>query len=112
MASRPPNQTNLGSRRFTIRLPSPIWIFVGSMVSIFVGLRLWVANREQADRDDIERLGGSIEMRSRGPDAPADFANLVPSAGHKVSGRIMNLNAQELWGALVEVIDAAGDRKA
>src|SRR5258705_229536 len=65
MSSTNPNAPE--PRRLPIRLPSPLWIFVGSMVSIFVGIGLWVAvpiYREQAARREIERVGGRFETRS------------------------------------------------
>jgi hypothetical protein len=57
-------------RRFSVRLPRPLWIgiaalvMIGSAVALQFGLPVY---RQQTAIHEIERLGGQIKSRPRGP---------------------------------------------
>jgi len=66
-------------RRFSIRLPRPLWIGVAAVVMamLVIGLKIGLPiYREQTALREIQRLGGSIVMHPRGP---AWFQRLVES---------------------------------
>jgi hypothetical protein len=52
-------------RRFSIRLPRPLWIGVATVVLVVVGIALQIGlpiYREYAAIREIERLGGNVEI--------------------------------------------------
>lgn len=58
------------TRRISIRLPRPLWIGLGTVVVVVagVGLRIGVPIfRQQVAIQEIERLGGKVEMHPGGP---------------------------------------------
>lgn len=70
MAAATPPPMSTESRRRTIRVPRPLWFFLPTVVLIVlaVGLRFGVpVYRQQVAIDEIERLGGTVQMRPRGP---------------------------------------------
>jgi hypothetical protein len=57
-------------RRFSIRLPRPLWIGLATvaLIVVAVGLRIGVPiYRQNVAIREIERLGGKVERRARGP---------------------------------------------
>jgi hypothetical protein len=66
-----PDPIAFGRRRFSIRLPRPLWIGVAAVAAtvIGVGLRIGtVVHRQQVAIREIERLGGTVSTEPRGPE--------------------------------------------
>src|SRR5579864_1082896 len=58
-------------RRFSIRLPRPLWIGLATVVLVVVAVTLRIGvpiYREQAAIREIERVGGKTERRPVGPE--------------------------------------------
>ena len=71
MATAPSNPTNAEPRRFSIRLPRPLWIGLAALVLIVgaAGLHIGLlAYRQHVAIREIEAGGGGIDLKLRGPD--------------------------------------------
>jgi hypothetical protein len=58
-------------RRFSIRLPRPLWIGLSAVVlaAVAIGLHVGIPiHRQQVAIREIERLGGEVARRPRGPE--------------------------------------------
>jgi hypothetical protein len=70
IARSAPNATPPERRRFSVRMPRPLWIGLAMVVSVVlaVGLHFGVPiYRQQPAIREIERLGGHVERIPRGP---------------------------------------------
>src|SRR5437879_6523126 len=76
MAAVAPEPTPAEPRRFSIRLPRPMWIglatvlLIGAAIFVRVGLPIY---RQHLAIREIERLGGYVETRPRGPEWLRDW---------------------------------------
>src|SRR5262245_16369971 len=71
MATNPARPLPPEPRRFSIRLPRPLWIGLAAVMLIVVGAGLQVGLpiwRQHAAIREIERVGGLVEMRPGGPE--------------------------------------------
>src|SRR5436190_1089315 len=69
--STPPNAVLPAPRRFSIRLPRPLWIGVaaGVLIAATIGLRVGLPIcKQRAAIQEIQRLGGRVVARPRGPE--------------------------------------------
>src|SRR5262245_2417071 len=65
-----PNPLSIQPRRFSIRLPRPLWIgsVAGVLVVVAVGLPIGVpVYRQYVAIREIEEVGGRVETYARGP---------------------------------------------
>src|SRR5262245_8096366 len=70
MATEDANPTPFASRRFSIRLPRPLWIGLATILLIVVAVGLHIGvpiYREQVAIREIERLGGYVQTEQGGP---------------------------------------------
>jgi len=70
MAIDPASPEALEPRRFAVRLPRPLWFgfATATLVVIAVGLQVGIPlYRQQVAVRDVERAGGTVFMRPRGP---------------------------------------------
>jgi hypothetical protein len=66
MSDPAPNVPVPECRRFLMRLPLPLWIGLGTAVLVVVTIGMPIYRQYAAIRE-IEKLGGQVEMRPRGP---------------------------------------------
>ena len=67
----PADHITLDPRRFSIRLPRPLWIGVAAVVLVVVAIGLQFGlpiYKQQSAIREIRRLNGGVEMRPRGPE--------------------------------------------
>jgi hypothetical protein len=85
-----------GPRRFSIRLPRPLWIGVAAVLLVVAeaGLRIGVPiYRQHAAVREVKRLGGKVEAERHGPEWLAARTVCVSRA----TGRSRAGDASETW---------------